>query len=99
MQHIAKQDRVETLVSYRKVAAIVWKVIDMRSGAGAHIQSNHSRSQHALKMVCDEAVAAANVEDVGASRKHACDFERHVVCSCDFPSSSNAFEATFDGCA
>jgi len=97
MQHIAKQDRIETLVSHRKVAAIVWQVIDVSGGAGADVQANHGRSQDALKMMCDEAVAAADVEDVCASRKHACDFERHVVCSCDFPPPSHAFEATFDG--
>jgi hypothetical protein len=49
-------------------------------------------------MVRDEAVAAADVENVRIWRKHTGDFKRHVVSSPDLAPSSHAIEATFDDC-
>jgi hypothetical protein len=49
--------------------------------------------------MCDEAIAAADVEHVRSRRQHTGDFKRHVICSTDFASSSHAFETAFDGCS
>ncbi len=70
MQHIAKQHRVKALISDREVAAVVRKIIDACGGAVADVQSNDSRSQQALQMMCDETVAAADVENVCIRRQH-----------------------------
>jgi hypothetical protein len=99
MQHVAEQHRVEALIFDRKVPAIVRKVIDARSGAVTDVQSDDSCTEHALEMVRDETVAAADVEDVGAWRKHFGHFKRHVVSSSYFTASSHSLEATSDGCS
>jgi hypothetical protein len=80
------------------MTAVVRKVIDTRSSAAADVQSNDGSPKHALQVVRDEAIAATDVEHVGAWRKHTRDFKRHVVCSSNFSSASHAVEATFDCC-
>jgi hypothetical protein len=64
MQNIAKQHRIEAVIFDREVPAVVRKVVDASSGAVCDIQSNHRAAEHALQMVRDETVAAANVENV-----------------------------------
>jgi len=97
MQNVAEQHCIEALVFYGKVPAVVRKVIDAGGGAVADVQSNHRCAEHALEMVRDETVAAANVEHVRMRREHFGDFKRHVVSSPDFAASPHAAEATFDG--
>ena len=96
MQDITEQDSIEALISDRKMPAVVWQVVDARGGAVADVETNDSRTEHAAKMMGDEAVAASDVEYVCAWRKHTRDFERHIVCSSDFSSPSHAAEAAFD---
>ena len=98
MQNVAEQDRMEALVFDGKVPAVVGKVIDASGGAVADVQTNDRRAQHALQMVRDETVAAADVEDVRMWREHFGDFKRHVVSSPDLAASSHALEAALDGC-
>jgi hypothetical protein len=62
VQHIAKQDGIEALISNRKVPAVVWQVIDGSGSAFADVETNHSRSEHSAQMMRDETVAAADVE-------------------------------------
>jgi hypothetical protein len=98
MQHVAKQYCVEALITDWEVAAVVGQVIDARRGAVSDVETDYGRAEHALQMMSDETVAAADVENVSAWRQHARDFERHVVCATDLAASSHSFEATFDGC-
>ena len=98
MQHITKQHRIESLVLDRKMPAVVRKILDTRISAPADVKTNHVCAEHALQVVRDEAVAAADVEYVGPRRQHIGYFKRHVVCSPDFASPSHALEATLDGC-
>ncbi|HEX5885281.1 MAG TPA: hypothetical protein VFY67_12140 [Pyrinomonadaceae bacterium] len=97
MQNVAKQHGIEALVFDGKVPAVVGKVIDTSIGAVADVQTDHRFAEHALEMVRDETVAAADVEHVRTWRKHSGDFKRHVVSSPDLAASSHAIEATFDG--
>lgn len=96
VQHVTEQHSVEALIFNGKVPAVVGQVIDACVRAVADVETNHSRSDHASKMMRDETVAAANVEYVCARRKHMRDFERHVVCSSNFSAPSHAVEAAFD---
>src|ERR1044072_301200 len=98
MQNVAQQDRIEALVFDGKVPAVVGQVIDASGGVVADVQSDHCSTEHALEMVRDEAIAAADVEDVRMWWKHFGDFKRHVVSPPDFAASSHSLEATFDGC-
>jgi len=98
MQHVAKQHRIEALVLNGKMPAVVRQVINESRGAWPHVQTDDSCTKHRSQMMCDEAVAAADVENVRVRRQHACDFERHVVCSSDFTTPSHAFDATIDDC-
>jgi hypothetical protein len=98
MQNIAEQHCVEALVFDRKMPAVVRKVVDASGGAVADVQADHRAAEHALKMVRDETVAAAHVENVGIRRQHSGDFKRHVVSSSDLAASAHSLEATFDGC-
>jgi|SRR5215213_3578032 len=98
MQDVAEQHCIEALVFYGKVPAVVRKVIDASGGAVTNVQSNHGGAEHALQMMRDETVAAADVEDIRMWRQHLGDFERHIVSSPDFAASAHAIEATFDGC-
>ena len=50
-------------------------------------------------MMRDEAVAATDVEHVGLRRKHARDFERHVISSANLAPPPHTLEATFDRCS
>ena len=99
MQNVAEQHRIEALVFDGKVPAIVGKVIDASGGAVRDVQSNHRGAEHALEVVRDETVTAADVEHVRVWRQHFGDFERHVVSSSDLATSSHSLEATFDSCA
>src|SRR5687768_17429873 len=56
MQNVAEQHGIEALVCDGKVTAIVRDVIDASGGAVADVQTNHSRAEHALKMVRDKTV-------------------------------------------
>lgn len=98
MQNVAEQDRIEALVFDGKVPPVIRKVIDASGGAVADVQSDHCSTEHALEMVRDETIAAADVEDVRVWWKHSGDFKRHVVSSSDFAASAHSLEATFDGC-
>jgi hypothetical protein len=98
VQNVAEQDGIEALVFDGKVPAVVGKVIDVSGSAVADVQSDHCSTEHALEMVRDETIAAADVEHVGTWWKHFGDFQRHVVSSSDFATSSHSLEATFDGC-
>ena len=99
MQYITKQYRIEALVLDRKMPAIVRQKIDARGSAACDIQANHSRAEHALQVVRDEAIAATDIEDIGPRRQHSGDFERHIVCSPDLAASAHALEATLYSCA
>jgi len=99
MKDITKQHGIEALIFNRKMAAVVWKVIDTRSNAVANIQPDHSCAKHPLQMMCDEAVAATYVEHSRSRWKHAGDFECHVICSTNFAAPFHALEATLDNFA
>jgi hypothetical protein len=64
VENIAEQHRVEALISKRKMAAVVGKVIDPRGDAASYVQPDDRRAEHAAEMVGYETVAAADVEDV-----------------------------------
>ena len=96
MKDITKQDGIERLVLNRKMAAVVWKVIDARGSAVANVQTDHGGSKHSLQVMCDEAIAAADVEHGHSGRQHAGNFKRHVISSTNFTAPSHALEATFD---
>jgi len=98
MQYVAEQHGVEAFIFDGKMAAIVWKIIDPSgSDVAADVQAYDRRTQQALKMMRDEAVAAADVEHVRSWRQHTRYFERHVIRSPDFAAPSHTLEATFDG--
>ncbi len=99
MQNITEQHRIETLVLDREMPSVIRKIIDPRGSAASNIQTNHCRPQHALQVVCDEAITTTHVEDVRPRRQHAGHFQRHVVCSPDLAASAHALEAALDGCA
>jgi hypothetical protein len=98
MENITEQYSVEALIPDRKVAAIIGEVINPSSGAVSNVQTDYGCAEHALQVMCDETIAAADVEYGGSRRKHTGDFERHVICSTDFAAASHAVEATFDCC-
>ena len=98
MQHVTEQYGIEALIFDRKMTAIVRKIFDARGGVGADVQPNDGRTQQTLKMMCDETIAAADIEHVRLRREHAGDFKRHVICSTNLAPPSHAFEATFDRC-
>ena len=96
VQYVAKQNRIEALISNGKVPAVVWQIVDARGSAVADVQSNYGRAEHASKMMRDEAVSATHVEYVRTRRQHTRDFERHVVCSPNFSATAHSVEATFN---
>jgi hypothetical protein len=98
MQDITEQHGIKTLVLDGKMPAIVRQIIDARGGAASDVQADHGGAEHRSQVVCNEAVATAYVENVGARRQHPGDFECHVVCSPDLAASSHALEAALDGC-
>jgi hypothetical protein len=98
MQYITKQYGVETLIPDGKMAAIVRKEIDASCSIFGNVQSDDGFTEHALQVVCDEAVAATDVEYTRVRRQHAGDFERHIISSTNLAAPARAFEATFDGC-
>jgi hypothetical protein len=99
MQNITKQHRIETLVLYWKVTAIVRQIIDARGGGATDVETDDRRAEHAFQVMRDESVATADVENVGPRRQHIGYFKRHVVCSPDFATPSHPLEAALDGCA
>jgi hypothetical protein len=98
VQHITQQHCVKALVLDRKMAPVVRQVIDARGSAVSDVQANHCRAEHALQVMCDETVAATDVEYIGSGRQHTRDFERHIVSTSDFASSPHTPEAAFDRC-
>jgi len=96
MENVTEQDGVKALISNRKMAAIIGKVIDASGGAVADVQPDHPCAEHALQMMRDEAITAADVEHSRPRRQYAGYFERHVICSTNFTAASHALEATFD---
>jgi len=97
MQNVTEQHRIEALVSHRKMTPIVRQVVDTSGGVTADIQSHYSCAEHALQMMRDETVAAADVEHTRPRWQHLCYFEGHVVSAPDLTAPSHALDATFDG--
>src|SRR5215213_2925045 len=98
MQHVTKEHCVETLIANREVPAVVGKIVDSSSGAGADIESDDSRSEYGVQVMRDKSVAATNVEYVGARRKYASYFKRHVVGAAHLATPVHAPEATLNRC-
>lgn len=96
MQHVAKQHRIEALIAHGKMPAIVRQVVDASGCVSADVETDYSRTEHALQVMGDETVAAADVEHVRARWQHPGDFERHVISAAHLAASSHALDATFD---
>src|SRR5215204_4999907 len=62
MQHITKQHRIEAVVSHREMTTIIRKIINPSICIRADVQANYRRSEHALEMMRDKSITAANVE-------------------------------------
>ena len=90
--------KFDLVITDWKMPAIIGKIIDACGRGWSNVQSNHRCAEQTLQVMRDEAVAATDVEHLGARRKHARHFERHVVRSSNFSSSSHSVEATLDRC-
>jgi hypothetical protein len=76
------------LVRYRKLFAVELPVVNSGLGPGIEVNPDRFGVKHCRQMVRDEAVAATNVKEARFVRKHARDFERHVVSAADLATAS-----------
>lgn len=79
VQYVAQQDSVYRSVLNRKMSPVELPIINRRFSSCIQIDTYHLRADHCRQVVCDEAVAAANIKHPRVGRNHASDFERHVI--------------------
>jgi hypothetical protein len=87
MQHVTEENHVERSIGHWEVLAIVPHVVDPGICCVPDVETHHFGMQEASQMVCDESVAAANIQYANAWWQLGRDLEGHVVRATDLLAS------------
>src|SRR5687767_8053686 len=94
MQDITEQGRIKRLITYGKLFPIELPIRDDSFCAGRDINPNDRGTEQCAQVMCDIAVAAADIEDPRSCGNRARNFERHIVSPSNFTAAEFAIPAT-----
>src|SRR5258705_9083974 len=80
----------------RKFCAVELPVINVSLSPGLEVNADRFSVKHCRQMMRDETAAATNVKHTRFIRKHARDFQRHVVSTADLATTSFTSPAALD---